>query len=82
MSKIIELFGQSPKKSELDWTDIVCKQYCPYLKKRCIKARKSQPEISIGSCSVMHGKKPRPIIICPHRMLERKQIFTDCLHLL
>jgi hypothetical protein len=42
--------------------------------------RKSQPEISIGSCTVIY--KDNDIVICPHRFLERKQIFTDCLHLL
>ncbi len=82
MSKIIELFGNSKNKSGLDWTVVVYDRHCPYLHKRCIKVRKSQPDISIGTCSVMYGKKPRPIIICPHRMLERKQVFTDCLHLL
>lgn len=82
MNKVIELFGNSKNQSELNWTEIVYSQHCPYLQKRCIKVRKSQPDISIGSCSVMYGKRPIPIIICPHRMLERKQIFTDCLHLL
>lgn len=45
--------------------------------------RKSQPEISIGTCSVSHGaKEARDVIICPHRFLERGQVFLDCLHLL
>lgn len=82
MSKIIELFGKPKNQTELDWIDIVHSQHCPYLQKRCIKVRKSQPDISIGTCSVMYGKKTIPIIICPHRLLERKQVFIDCLHLL
>jgi hypothetical protein len=83
MSKVIEIFGKSKNQSEeLDWTSLIQSQHCPYLQKRCIKVRKSRPDISIGTCSVMYGKNPIPIIICPHRLLERKQIFTDCLHLL
>ena len=47
-----------------------------------LKIRKSQPEISIGTCSVFYGKAKRPLVICPFRLLERRQIFVDCLHLL
>ena len=36
----------------------------------------------IGTCSVLYGKAKRPIVICPFRLLERRQIFTDALHLL
>ena len=82
MSDLIELFGLSTTSDLSDWQSVVDKQACPYLNKRCIKVRKSEPEISIGTCSVLYGKGKRPIIICPFRLLERKQIFTDCLHLL
>ncbi len=83
MSKIIELFGYSKNRPEkIDWTSLIQEQHCPYLRKRCIKVRKSQPSISIGTCSVVYGKNSIPVIICPHRLLERKQIFIDCLHLL
>jgi len=82
MSQIIELFGISTTGTGENWKKIVQKQYCPYLCKTCIKVRKSQPKISIGTCSVLYGRTKRPILICPFRLLERKQIFTDCLHLL
>lgn len=83
MSDIIELFGQpTANRSGIDWKAVVAKQLCPYLSRKCIKIRKSQPEISIGTCSVLYGRKRQPIIICPFRLLERHQIFTDCLHLL
>lgn len=82
MSKILELFGNLKNQSDIEWSTVVDSQYCPYLQKRCIKVRKSQPEISIGTCSVVYGKQATPIIICPHRMLQRKQVFIDCLHLL
>ncbi len=55
-------------------------QNCPFVEKRCYKVRKSQPDISIGTCTVEYGGQP--IIICPLRLLERRLIFTDCLHLL
>ncbi|CDM93496.1 MAG: NotI family restriction endonuclease [Limnospira sp. PMC 1291.21] len=83
MSKIIEIFGYSRNQPEhIDLASLIQGQHCPYLKRRCIKVRKSQPDISIGTCSVVYGKNSIPVIICPHRLLERKQIFIDCLHLL
>ena len=82
MSDVIELFGKPTANEHDKWADIVRAQYCPYLDRPCIKVRKSQPEISIGTCSVLYGRKKNPIIICPFRLLERRQIFTDCLHML
>lgn len=82
MSNLIELFGQNTADKTQDWKTVVAHQWCPYLDRKCIKVRKSQPEISIGSCSVLYGKEKRPIVICPFRLLERRQVFTDCLHLL
>lgn len=82
MSKVLELFGQSAAKSGLDWKSIVEEQQCVYLNKKCYKVRKSDPTTAIGSCAVLYGREPEPIIICPTRLLERHQIFTDCFHLL
>ncbi len=83
MNKVIELFGISTKSDEKpDWQPVVTQQLCPYLNRTCLKVRKSSPEISIGTCSVFYGQENNPIIICPHRLLERRQIFVDCLHLL
>ncbi|QTR51112.1 NotI family restriction endonuclease [Candidatus Thiothrix anitrata] len=82
MSKVVELFGQSVSKPEVDWNAVVVGQQCVYAGKKCYKIRKSDPSTAIGSCTVLYGKEPAPIIICPSRLLERRQIFTDCLHLL
>ena len=83
MRNIIELFGlPTSTKGNPNWSTIINEQECPFLGGRCIKIRKSQPEISIGTCSVLYGRAKRPIVICPFRLLERKQIFIDCLHLL
>lgn len=83
MSKVIELFGTSTKTDKKpDWQKIVAQQLCPYLNRICIKVRKSSPEISIGTCSVLYGRDNDPVIICPYRLLERRQIFIDYLHLL
>ena len=61
---------------------MVSQQRCPFTETRCFKVRKSQPDISIGTCAVQYGRNVRDIIICPNRLLERRQVFTDCLHLL
>lgn len=82
MSDVLELFGHTTSRDH-DWQAIVARQRCPYLAKKCIKVRKSEPEISIGTCSVSYGRSPkRRILICPFRLLERNQIFLDCIHLL
>lgn len=82
MSKVVELFGTAADASGIDWKRVVAEQQCPFLGKRCYKVRKSNPEISIGSCTVLYGREPEPIIICPTRLIQHGQIFTDCLHLL
>lgn len=82
MSKIVEFFGHAVRSSTVNWSQVVLSQQCPYLNKRCYKVRKSDPSVSIGSCTVLYGKSPKPTIICPTRLIERRQIFTDCFHLL
>lgn len=81
--RIPELFTWDTRHPDLNWASIVAAQNCTYLHKNCVKTRKSQPELAIGTCSVGYGTKERQTaIICPHRFLERRQIFLDCLHLL
>lgn len=84
MSKrILELFTIPTSQANVDWQQTVRQQFCAYLGKKCVKVRKSQPEISIGTCAALYGvSEERSAIICPHRFLERSQIFIDCLHLL
>lgn len=82
-NEVIELFGSLAESSTAtEWATVVKGQDCPYLARQCIKVRKSAPDISIGTCSLTYGKGGTPIMICPFRFLERRQIFTDCLHLL
>lgn len=81
MTKIAELYG-NPTNQALSWGNIASNQNCPFLSRKCLKNRKSEPDLTIGSCTVSYGKKARNIIICPFRLLERSQIFTDCIHLL
>jgi hypothetical protein len=81
MTKVIELYGH-PTSQSLPWNDIVSGQSCPFLARKCLKNRKSEPDITIGTCTVSHGREARNIIICPFRLLERSQIFIDCIHLL
>lgn len=79
-SNILELFTTPTQRPDLDWASVIKRQYCTYLQKTCVKCRKSQPEVVIGTCAVKHGTLN--VIICPHRFLERKQVFMDCIHLL
>jgi hypothetical protein len=83
MSKVVELYGLFTSARDVDWAVVSEGQLCPYLNRKCLKVRKSEPEQTIGTCTVLHGQRePSSIIICPYRLLERGQIFTDCLHLL
>ncbi len=82
MSRIVELFGHSSAEPNRDWAATVKQQQCPFLGKRCYKVRKSDPALSIGTCTVLYGRAAEPVIICPTRLIERRQIFVDCLHLL
>lgn len=82
MSKVVELFGKAGDAKGVDWSKVITEQHCIFLNKRCYKIRKSDPGTAIGSCTVLYGKQPEPIIICPTRLIERGQIFVDCLHLL
>lgn len=82
MSNVIELFGRSAEKPGENWDKVVQEQQCVFLGKKCYKVRKSDPTTAIGSCTVLYGKTHEPIIICPARLIERRQIFTDCFHLL
>ncbi|MBI4580147.1 MAG: hypothetical protein HY718_10625 [Planctomycetes bacterium] len=80
---IVELFGHpTSHEAGVDWKAAIRTQRCPYLGRTCIKVRKSQPRISIGTCTVLHGAARQPVMICPFRLLEGRQIFADCLHLL
>lgn len=80
-TKVAELYGL-PTFQPADWKDVVSTQHCPFLDRKCLKNRKSQPEITIGTCTMIYGRQPQPVMICPFRLLERSQIFTDCVHLL
>jgi hypothetical protein len=82
MTRVAELYGL-PTTSLADWKAISAGQECPFLDgRKCLKNRKSSPDISIGTCTMRYGRSPQPIVICPFRLLEKGQIFTDCIHLL
>jgi hypothetical protein len=82
-NRITELFGHAAAAdSPLNRSKIAAEQQCPYLSRKCLKNRKSQPGTAIGTCTVRYGSDDESVIICPYRMLERRQVFTDCLHLL
>lgn len=80
LGKIVELYCKDGRRNDLDWKKIVNKQTCTLLGRKCLKNRKSDSTKTIGTCTVLHRGKP--IIICPHRLLQKRQVFTDCIHLL
>jgi hypothetical protein len=80
-TKVAELYGL-PTFLPADWKTVVPAEHCPFLSRTCRKTRKSDPTITIGTCTMLHGRQKRPMIICPFRLLERRQIFHDCVHLL
>lgn len=82
MSAIVELFGHSVEKPGEDWAQIVREQQCAFRGNRCYKVRKSDPDTSIGTCTVLYGRQPEPVVVCPTRLVERGQVFIDCFHLL
>lgn len=82
MSNVVELFGVACDSTTTDWQATISGQQCPFINRRCYKVRKSEPGVSIGTCTVLFGRPPEPVIICPTRLIERRQIFTDCFHLL
>ena len=82
MTKVAELYGL-PTFVSAKWKSVVELQQCPFLNRKCLKNRKSEADLTIGTCTMIYGQKtPRPVMICPFRLLERSQIFADCVHLL
>jgi hypothetical protein len=81
LTKVAELYGL-PSFQDVSWIDVVAAQECPFLGRKCLKNRKSEPDVTIGTCTMHYGRRPQPVMICPFRLLERSQIFTDCVHLL
>lgn len=83
MTKIAELYGLPTGSSpQPDWAAVVGTQTCPFLNRKCLKIRKSDPSQTIGTCTLTHGSGGSRVVICPHRLLERRQILHDCFHLL
>lgn len=83
LKAILEIFGRSTAYDmEVDWSALKQSQECPFVAKQCFKVRKSSPDVSIGTCTVGAGSSATPLVICPNRFLERRQVFVDCLHLL
>jgi hypothetical protein len=80
MSKVAELYGlpTAHEPSGKTWAAVVAAQHCPFQERKCLKNRKSAPELTIGTCAMAYGKPPDPVMICPFRLLERRQIFEDC----
>ena len=79
-NKISEFFNYSTNNARTDWDEVLARQQCGYLNRKCVKIRKGDPGVSIGTCSVKYGRSEANIIICPHRLLEKRRLFIDSLH--
>ena len=82
MTKIGEMFGTRSDASAVNWIRTIEEQWCPHLTSKCIKIRKSQPDLAIGTCTVRQGRQAQEMVICPHRFMAGTQVLADCLHLL
>lgn len=82
MDEIVELFGMNTEAQGIEWGTIVAQQQCPFSDKKCYKIRKSEPDVAIGTCTVLAGRSMDPVMICPNRLIDRRKIFIDCMHLL
>ena len=80
MNSIVEFFGLNCRKRNVSLAKYLSAQRCPYTGGKCIKTRKSKSSVAIGTCTVEY--QDADVIICPFRLLEKNQIFIDCLHLL
>jgi len=80
-TRVAELYGLSTLHPA-DWRTVISAQQCPFLSRKCRKSRKGDEQITFGTCTMLHGRQTRPMVICPFRLLERRQIFHDCTHLL
>lgn len=77
MNAVVELFGKRAANRRHDWKRIIQEQQCPFLERTCYKVRKSDPDTSIGTCTVLYGKASDPVLICPTRLIHRGQVFTQ-----
>ena len=75
----LEFYGQSLGQT-VHWQTILNKEYCPFLQKKCVKVRKSDPEQSIGACILGYGSGA--LIVCPHRLLQHDRVFLDMIPLI
>jgi len=80
--RVAELYGCDTRDLRAAWPRVIGNAICPFLQKRCVKSRKSSPDLTIGTCTVEYGSERRLVMICPFRMLEKRRVFTDALHLL
>jgi hypothetical protein len=77
----VEFYGKWANEQTKDqFQATLAREQCPFLKRRCVKIRKSNPSQTIGACTV--GFQDGPLIICPHRFVQDNRIFLDALYLL
>jgi hypothetical protein len=78
MGRVLEFFGTSTSDHDANWNEIVTVQRCPYMGRKCIKTRKSDPDVAIGTCSVIYSDQPAIIgnYILDSREMKNEQSTT------
>jgi len=76
----VEFYGHPYFDDSDEAEDAYENEICPYLDQKCKKRRKSNNEITIGTCTVGYRKRGQseytPHVICPHRF-ETDAIFKE-----
>lgn len=76
-----EFYGHLVSEAAVvELASVFASESCPFLRSKCVKIRKSNSSQSIGACSVLY--KGSSHIVCPHRFIQRNQIFLDCVRYL
>jgi hypothetical protein len=81
MTRIAELYGlpTSAPPSGTTWADVATRQPCPFLRGgKCLKTRKGNSKVTLGTCTVKPGKNGQQVVICPFRLLAGNQFLLDC----
>jgi len=65
-------FTFSIERDDVNWKSLLRKQQCRYSCKRCFKVRKSQANVSIGTCTVRYGTEmtAKTILVQLHHKID------------
>jgi hypothetical protein len=68
-NNIAEIYGISINNNNCNWAELIGSQQCPYLERKCLKNRKSEADLTIGTCTVTYGKDSKNVIMALRKNL-------------